>query len=66
MHYLQSFRTYIKILIPGADSKIAARGRKQKVYFLKKNLGEMLEIHLTGKTTRKRQNLDSSTSPAHA
>jgi hypothetical protein len=26
----------------------------------------MLEIHLTGKTTEKRQNFDSSTPPAHA
>jgi hypothetical protein len=26
----------------------------------------MLEIHLTGKTTEKRQNFDSSTTPAYA
>jgi hypothetical protein len=26
----------------------------------------MLEIHITGKTTEKRQNFDSSTPPAHA
>jgi hypothetical protein len=26
----------------------------------------MLEIHLTGKTTEKRQNFDPSTPPAHA
>jgi hypothetical protein len=26
----------------------------------------MLEIHLTGKNTEKRQNFDSSTPPAHA
>jgi hypothetical protein len=26
----------------------------------------MLEIHLTGKTTEKRQNFDSSTPPPHA
>jgi hypothetical protein len=32
----------------------------------KVNLGEMLEIHLTGKTTGKRQNFDSSTLSAHA
>jgi hypothetical protein len=46
------------------DSKMAARGRNQKTCFL--NLGEMLEIHITGKTTKKRQNFDSSTPPAHA
>jgi hypothetical protein len=40
---------------------MAARGRKQKVCLLKQNLGETLEIHLTGKTTKKRQNCDSST-----
>jgi hypothetical protein len=40
------------------------RGRKQKACFLKQNLGEMLEIHLIGKTTKKRQNSDSSTPPA--
>jgi hypothetical protein len=45
---------------------MVARGRKQKMCFLKQNLGEMLEIHLTGKTTEKRQNFDSSTTPAHA
>jgi hypothetical protein len=36
------------------DSKMATRGRKQKACFLKENLGETLEIHLTGKTTKKR------------
>jgi hypothetical protein len=30
------------------------------------NLGEMLEIYLTGKTIVKRQNSDSFTPPAHA
>jgi hypothetical protein len=45
---------------------MAARGRKQKVCLLKYNLGETLEIHLTGKTTEKRQNFDSSTPPACA
>jgi hypothetical protein len=40
------------------------RGRKQKVCFLKKNLGETLEIHLAGKTTKKRQNSNTSTPPA--
>jgi hypothetical protein len=45
---------------------MATRGRKQKVCFLKQNLGETLEIHLTGKTTEKRQNFDSSTPPALA
>jgi hypothetical protein len=43
---------------------MAARGRKQKACFLKYNLGEMLEINLAGKTTKKRQNFDSSTPPA--
>jgi hypothetical protein len=43
-----------------------ARGRKQKVCLLKSNFGEMLEIHLMGKTTEKRQNFDSSTTPACA
>jgi hypothetical protein len=46
------------------NSNMAARGRKQKACFLKKNLGEMLETHLTGKTTKKRQNFASSTPPA--
>jgi hypothetical protein len=32
----------------------------------KVKFGEMLEIHLTGKTTKKRQNFDSSTPPARA
>jgi hypothetical protein len=45
-------------------SKMAARGRKQKACLLKQNLGETLEIHLTGKTTEKRQNVDPSTLPA--
>jgi hypothetical protein len=39
---------------------------KQKSCFLKQNLGEMLEIHLTGKTMKKRQNSDTSTPQAHA
>jgi hypothetical protein len=30
------------------------------------NLGEMLETHLAGKTTEKRQNFDPSTPPAGA
>jgi hypothetical protein len=46
------------------NSNMAARGRKQKACFLKKNLGETLETHLTGKTTKKRQNFASSTPPA--
>jgi hypothetical protein len=50
----------------GEDPKMAARGRKQKACFLKQNLGEMLEIHLAGKTTKRRQNPDSSTPPARA
>jgi hypothetical protein len=50
---------------PG-DSMMAARGRKQKACLLKQNLGEMLETHLTGKTTKKKQKVDSSTPPAHA
>jgi hypothetical protein len=37
---------------------MVARGRKQKVCFLKYNLAEMLDIHLTGKNTEKRQNFD--------
>jgi hypothetical protein len=45
---------------------MASRGRKQKVCLLKKNLGEMLEIHFTGKTIKKRQNFDSSTPQACA
>jgi hypothetical protein len=48
------------------DSKMVTRGRKQKACFLKYNLGEMLEIHLSGKTTKKRQKFDSPTPPAHA
>jgi hypothetical protein len=43
---------------------MATRGRKQKACFL--NLGEMLEIHFAGKTTKKRQNSDTSTPPSHA
>jgi hypothetical protein len=49
----------------GGHSKVAARGRKQKACFLKYNLRETVEIHLTGKTTEKRQNFDSSTPPAY-
>jgi hypothetical protein len=45
---------------------MAARGRKQKACLLKKNLGETLEIHISGKTTQKRQNFDSSIPPACA
>jgi hypothetical protein len=44
---------------------MVTRGRKQKASFLKQNLGEMLEIHLTGKTTKKSQNFHSSTPSAH-
>jgi hypothetical protein len=33
---------------------MATRGRKQKACLLKYNLGETLEIHLAGKTTKKR------------
>jgi hypothetical protein len=32
----------------------------------KENLGETLEIHPAGKTTKKKQNSDTSTPPAHA
>jgi hypothetical protein len=45
---------------------MATRGRKQKACFLKQNLGETLEIHLTGKTTKKRQNSSTATPPAWA
>jgi hypothetical protein len=45
---------------------MAARGRKQKVCLLKCNLGETLEIHLTGKTTKRSQNFDPSTPPTCA
>jgi hypothetical protein len=45
---------------------MATRGRKQKTCFLKKTLGEMLEIHLAGKITKKRQNSNTSTPPACA
>jgi hypothetical protein len=45
---------------------MVTRERKQKACFLTSNLGEMMEIHLTGKTTKKRQNSDSSTLPAQA
>jgi hypothetical protein len=51
-------------LLWGGVSKMAARGRKQKVCLLKRNLGEMLETHLAGKATEKRQNFDPSTPPA--
>jgi hypothetical protein len=47
-----------------SESKMATRGRKQKACFLKSNLGEMLEIYLPGKTTKKRQNSDTSMPPA--
>jgi hypothetical protein len=47
--------------IEGEDSKMGTRWRKQKACFLQENLGETLEIHLTGKTTKKRQNFDFST-----
>jgi hypothetical protein len=54
----------ITFKIIAGDSKMVTRGRKQKVCFLKKNLGETLEIHLAGKTTKKRQNSNTSTPPA--
>jgi hypothetical protein len=44
------------------DSKMAVRGRKQKVCLPKWNLGETLDTHLTGKA-EKRQNFDPSTPP---
>jgi hypothetical protein len=37
---------------------MVARGRKQKVCLLKRNLEETLETHLAGKATEKRQNFD--------
>jgi hypothetical protein len=43
---------------------MVARGRKQKACLLKENFGDMLDIHLTDKTTEKRQNFDPSTAPA--
>jgi hypothetical protein len=46
------------------DSKMVAKGRKQKATFLQWNLGETLETHFAGKITEKRQNLDPSTTPA--
>jgi hypothetical protein len=45
---------------------MAARGRKQKACPLRWNLREMLETHLAGKATKKRQNFDPSTPPAWA
>jgi hypothetical protein len=45
---------------------MAARGRKQKACHLQWNVGEMLETHLAGKATMKRQNFDASTPPACA
>jgi hypothetical protein len=45
---------------------MAARGRKQKACLLKENLGEMLDIHLSNKTTEKRKNFDPSIPPACA
>jgi hypothetical protein len=45
---------------------MVARGRKQKACLLKRNLGEILETHLAGKATKKRQNFDPSTPPACA
>jgi hypothetical protein len=50
----------------GGDSKMAARGRKEKACLLKQNVGEMLETHLAGKTTKRKQNFDPSTLPACA
>jgi hypothetical protein len=47
------------------SSKSATRGRKQEACFLKQNLGETLEIYPAGKTTKKRQNVNTSTPPAH-
>jgi hypothetical protein len=45
---------------------MATRGRKQKACLLEWNLGEILETHLDGKATEKRQNFDPSTPPACA
>jgi hypothetical protein len=39
---------------------MTARGRKQKASLLQWNLGEKLETHFAGKTTKKRQNFDPS------
>jgi hypothetical protein len=63
---LHSARLYFKKikLKKKENSKMAARGRKQKACLLKQSLGETLEIHLTGKTTEKRQNFDPSRPPA--
>jgi hypothetical protein len=43
---------------------MAVRGRTESV-LPEVNLGKTLEIHLTGKITKKRQNFDSSTPHAH-
>jgi hypothetical protein len=49
------------------DSKMAARGRKQKASPLKYNLGEMLEIYLTGKPPRRGKTLTPPhLQPAHS
>jgi hypothetical protein len=45
---------------------MVTRGRKHKACFLKENLGEMLEISLAGKITKKRQNSNTSAPPAWA
>jgi hypothetical protein len=52
--------------LPSQDSKMVARGKKQKASLLKWNLGETLETHFAGKATEKRQNFDPSTLPACA
>jgi hypothetical protein len=62
----QGLEIWLKSRVLEKDSKMAARGRKQKACLLKKNLGETLEIHLMHKTTKKRQNFDPSTPPASA
>jgi hypothetical protein len=70
IHFINFIETYSKFYWgktqSWGDSKMAARGRKQKACFLQWNLGEMLETHLTGKATQKRQNFDPSTPPACA
>jgi hypothetical protein len=52
--------TYMIKNLNQGDSKMVARGRKQKACLLKWNLGETLETHIASKATKNRQNFDSS------
>jgi hypothetical protein len=61
MFHVLKFNAHCEALKGGnLDSKMEARGRKQKACLL----GETLETHFAGIITEKRHNFDPSTPPA--